>query len=602
MVLPPIYKIHPAIGIARLGDVSKFFIGPETPGMRPAGDPPGTKVPPYKHGGKIKPQAARFRIFEYIDRGGDYAAKREVSLAEKDVTKLRWTVHLANRKASFFKFEGLEGEERRPTKGRRNAAIADRRKLEIDPKPRSISGKNARAVEFSQGTSPNPSSELWPDPKPSPEITTLGRLMTDGEGRLLVIGGSGKSVSIPGAPAISDYANNDGWFDDVSDGPVSAWLELKGRMVTVQPAWVICGPPDFAPHLPNTVTLYDLLFDLAARETAIPIPANEAAYKTGPLKGLAAIRREFAAAGKPELSSYQPDFTTEVYPILFCAFSSMFTFEPAAGVHRTFVISRDLSSKAAADKPARKYVFDFLRPPDSAPFTKYPQMPKLLGDEPYPLDPSGVIHQRVRLTVTPTQYAIMKQWAEGKFIEPATFPPPSPSRHTFTPEGLDKAALENCVGGALFPGIEVGWQIRFKSIFAEPFRIKPYVASQYLGDSYGIVEAGYFTRQMALPWQADFLQCKSEPDDTGIFGGIWGWWPGQRPDSVFASEADFRASPPKRSLWHRATARGVKIPWPAGGGDGPTNEEMLANWTKFGFILEKRKNLFIESEREADIP
>jgi hypothetical protein len=46
----------------------------------------------------------------------------------------------------------------------------------------------------------------------------------------------------------------------------------------------------------------------------------------------------------------------------------------------------------------------------------------------------------------------------------------------------------------------------------------------------------------------------------------------------------------------------VKIPWPAGGGDGPTNEEMLANWTKFGFILEKRKNLFIESEREADIP
>jgi hypothetical protein len=29
---------------------------------------------------------------------------------------------------------------------------------------------------------------------------------------------------------------------------------------------------------------------------------------------------------------------------------------------------------------------------------------------------------------------------------------------------------------------------------------------------------------------------------------------------------------------------------------------MLSNWTKFGFIVEKKEGVFIEDEREADIP
>jgi hypothetical protein len=159
-LLKPIYKVHPAIGITRLGDASSFFIGPEKPRSRPEGAAPGTAVPPYKDGGKIKPQAARFRIFEYVDNGkGLYTVKREISLAEKDVTKLQWTAHLANKKASFFVFDGMAGEDRPPTKGRRNAGFkGDRRKLEIDPRPRTISGKNAKPVEFIKGTSATPAS------------------------------------------------------------------------------------------------------------------------------------------------------------------------------------------------------------------------------------------------------------------------------------------------------------------------------------------------------------------------------------------------------------------------------------------------------------
>jgi hypothetical protein len=56
-------KIHPAIGVARVGNSpDEFFIGPERPWERP--DPPGG----FKDGQcRVKRQAARFRLFAYND-------------------------------------------------------------------------------------------------------------------------------------------------------------------------------------------------------------------------------------------------------------------------------------------------------------------------------------------------------------------------------------------------------------------------------------------------------------------------------------------------------------------------------------------------------
>ncbi len=50
------------------------------------------------------------------------------------------------------------------------------------------------------------------------------------------------------AASLGNYANNDGWFDDVSDGPVRATVVLNGTTaaLTAMPAGVICPPPDFA--------------------------------------------------------------------------------------------------------------------------------------------------------------------------------------------------------------------------------------------------------------------------------------------------------------------------------------------------------------------
>ena len=76
-----VYKIHPAIGIARVGNhPSAFFIGPETPGSRGVeigANGNETAITRYKDGGRIKRQAARFRVFKFNqDDAGNLRAGR----------------------------------------------------------------------------------------------------------------------------------------------------------------------------------------------------------------------------------------------------------------------------------------------------------------------------------------------------------------------------------------------------------------------------------------------------------------------------------------------------------------------------------------------
>ena len=87
------YRIYPSIGIARVGDSTNgFLIGPEAPGVVPAG--------PFRGNDKgIKPQAARFRIYKVnIDDNENETVLEEVVAG--DNTRIEWSVNLANRKAA----------------------------------------------------------------------------------------------------------------------------------------------------------------------------------------------------------------------------------------------------------------------------------------------------------------------------------------------------------------------------------------------------------------------------------------------------------------------------------------------------------------------
>jgi hypothetical protein len=219
-------KIHPAIGIARIGNSpAGFFIGPECPGLNPR--PKGG----YKDAqGRVKRQAARFRVFGYDKKG---RLVKEITGAE---AKIEWTVHLANRKAAWHQFDGLT-----PNLPLRNAGVGARNSLVIDPGPRIIAGANKKA-KFDTGMFLG-------------IAVPLGEIRTDNRQRLLVLGGFGHSAS-PGNVPLVTFANNDGWHDDVSDGPVNALVKFKkgGKTLQAVGAWVVCPPPNFVPPIDHIIT------------------------------------------------------------------------------------------------------------------------------------------------------------------------------------------------------------------------------------------------------------------------------------------------------------------------------------------------------------
>ena len=73
------------------------------------------------------------------------------------------------------------------------------------------------------------------------------------------------------------------------------------------------GPPDFAPPLPQVVSLYDVLFDMAAQHLAIP--SDESIYHTGELARLGDLATDLhvddaTATPVQQLSTYRVDFDT----------------------------------------------------------------------------------------------------------------------------------------------------------------------------------------------------------------------------------------------------------------------------------------------------
>ncbi len=94
-----------------------------------------------------------------------------------------------------------------------------------------------------------------------------------------MLGGHGNSGSYLfddfGQPRIDDYANNDGWFDDTSDGTVMARLIMfstlvqRMRYVDVEyPAWVVAAYPAYVPVILDLVTMDDVIEDMAIRKFA----------------------------------------------------------------------------------------------------------------------------------------------------------------------------------------------------------------------------------------------------------------------------------------------------------------------------------------------
>jgi L-Lysine epsilon oxidase N-terminal len=245
-------RIHPAIGIARVGNSQKYFIGPEIP--FPVAPPQGG----YRDDeGRLKRQSACFRVYGYDSEG------HVLGELTCDNAEIVWNVHVANKKAAWYDFDfALDLPEAvHERSARRNPQFQgkEREKLVINPNPRSVSGRNQRSQPFDTG--------VFLD-----SAVYLGELRTDKEGRLLFIGGLGKSAS-PLGYGLATFANNPGWHDDTSDGPVSAVVKIGTRSIPVDSAWIVTAPPNYSPDLVTPQTMYDVVRDTISN-LLIPKPVR----------------------------------------------------------------------------------------------------------------------------------------------------------------------------------------------------------------------------------------------------------------------------------------------------------------------------------------
>jgi hypothetical protein len=511
-------SIHPAIGVARIGNSDEYFIGPEVP--YPTPPPPGG----YRDAsGKLKRQAALFRIYGYDAQG---QVTGELTCADAEI---EWTVHVANKKGAWYDFDAaLDLPEAKDLKSaRRNAFVqgAEREQLVIDPGPRSVAGPNHKSLPFDNGQFLG--QEVY-----------LGEIRTDSAGRLEFLGGKGVSGSPLQGFTLVTFANNPGWHDDTSDGPVMATVEIGGVSIPVDPAWVITAPPNYSPDLVTPQTMYDVITNTLSG-AMIEVPAK-------------------------------PSFTHNVLPLLRqfndaqwvnFGFAVQFGWQGPNDFLRPEILTKLAAAPVSStDDPyaeLRRQIFYSFRNPTSTTFEPL-AWPPLYGDAFGSYDTPPVPGDG--FAVTPTLYKYLQQWMEGDFAadyEPNAKTPGSIDDVPLgeQPATLDLAALHFCMGGPFHPGCEMTWPMRHSSMYRSPYRLRQNAGGVTKSD-YGefLMQAtinasdgplsvsgpGDVTKWMAVPWQTDTASCRAGYPDTEFPSDpfIPTFWPSRVPNNVL-TEAEY---------------------------------------------------------------
>ena len=278
------------------------------------------------------------------------------------------------------------------------------------------------------------------------------------------------------------FADNDGWCDDAADGPVRATIRLTGSAapIAADPAWVIVAPPDFAPAIENVVTLYDAVYNV-----------------------MAGFDPRLAVSDTSKVS-----FTKDIYPILRRVSNMHWVSELARAIRHgegkdplhlatARVVQQQTTRRRARDRNLSG--LEEAARATAAICRSYPGR----VDNPQEKIPGAALPA--------TQYKRMERWAKGKFDADWTGAEPAPTPFDKLPDkdrpqALDRAALEACVGGPFFPGIEASRLMLDETTYDKqrPFRINATLAP------------GTLTAGMAVPWQADFNDCNSDPERRGL--------------------------------------------------------------------------------------
>jgi L-Lysine epsilon oxidase N-terminal/L-lysine epsilon oxidase C-terminal domain len=483
-----------------------------------------------------------------------------------DNADIEWTAHVANRKAEWYQFQlALDiPDAAGQAMTRRNPDVlgAARSSLAIDPGPRSISGKNVSGGP----------EHAFDTGKFKDTIVPLGEIRTDPAGRLLFLGGLGKSASPSGAPIITSdpnsFNNANDWYDDISDGPVTAKVSISGRPVAVDHAWVVVAPPNYGTDVVGWRTMYDLLVDTYVGNGWLPMTetvsfANDILPFLRRLSNLQWVNKGFAAIfGKDG----PMDFENSV-------FVGRLAKAPPAN---------DRNGPADTWAELRRAVFNAFRPFDTASFE--PRLwPWLYGDAFGSSTPNSPLNV---LQLPAVQQVMLRRWADGDFI--GDWDPNTATPHEIgdvplaaQPAMLDQAALHFCLADAFHPGCEMTWPVRHPSIFEKPFRFRLQPEGQPASD-YGSALTpaiamtpggplfeqgpGTISRWMALPWQGDTAFCRSGYPGylTSFDPYVPTFWPARVPNQVLTAEDYAVVMDLSRSREERLAAFNNRASWNRG--------------------------------------
>lgn len=552
--------IYPPLGIARVGNSDEFFLASEIPGQPP--------VPEngYKDAlGRVKKQAVRFRIYG-IGENGEVIKELTVG----DNVSISWRVHIANRKAGWYQFmNALDIPGYGIPAAFRNAGVKgdDRSQLIIDPGPRAISGRSVSgpAYRFDGG-------KFYDTEVP------LGEIRTDDEGRLIVLGGEGKSASHTNTPAIT-FANNDGWHDDVSDGTVRATVVLDGKTFEATPAMIAVTPPNFGQGLFAVVTMYDVVYDLYVRNGWLEKPGTI-------------------------------DFYEHIYPILKRTvdtqwvnhgFYMLFGQNSPSDFTEKDILAK-LSDPSESSRKDRERVFNWYRKPNGELYEPE-KIPPFYGDTfgDYQDLPS------VDLPLTATQYECMERWANGDFSTGSLQIPPAFENMDLKDQvtALTKAPLEECLGGPFHPGIEITWPFRNLIFWQEemPFRIKILPEGVPPKDDYGPLLSpaialqpggpldgsgpGSLTRWLGVPWQTDEASCLSGYM-ASLYLALPSFWAARVPNQVLSGDSFTRLSDSGINDAQRLKHLDYRQDWLRDLGTQYQSKinNMVARWHELGIIVQ----------------
>ncbi|MDJ0838974.1 MAG: CTQ-dependent glycine oxidase GoxA [Acidobacteriota bacterium] len=616
--------IYPPVGISRVGNSKDgYFLAPEVPGTvndayHLLTDKKGN-IRMKDDNGDIKKQVQRFYLFGFDAQGN---VVRQFTLEDSDVKNIKWTVHVANAKAAWYGFTNplnLRGGAPPIPTQRRNDAVTDedRKKLIIDP--------GRQWVDKDKRDQPMV-GQFWGRFKQSRPVgnhptvdVKLGELKMDDAGHLMVFPADGISAAITNEQNITNFTDNDGWYDDWCDGWVQAEITMtEGNQSwsasQIDHAWIACCGPNFAPEIPPVVSLYDQ------------------AYQVMLLKKL---------VKPPEKLS----FTKDIYPF-FHRLGLMDWLTNAANLRQGWAdvgnfndpayIAR-LADPSRENGPFRMGIFKQINGPnptlmetecpfedqqDDQPQPTRPLMPFLLG--------GGVNYDNAAnhyYMVPPYLYDNLQNWANGYFIDDWEQMKGKGMPNNLEevplaeqPTALTRAALEPCSGTGFHPGVELTWYMQMVDTYEnkKPYRIKldtqgkgrdgllqdfgPQLtaAKVFCGfegtpPAIGPQMPGDLSRWMGLPWQPDAFSCQYV-NTAKDFPTIT-WWPALLPIDVIPEAFYKILMDTDRPYMERIKFYQNRVPWSRGVAglgyhaeasysDGLNN--MVQLWGEMGFVVARR--------------